>query len=539
VDKEQQLILDTYTAKPKHFTQILSRNSEIIQYVNQKTNGTNITTFLEKLYYSVYGESNICANNNRMTLRSFNQGYVGCGRAKFCKCVRDSVSVAVATAKGKYTAAEKEVTNSRRVITTKRVYGVTNNGQTTIAKTKHAEFYKDRYQVALLVLQIRGTKFKNHGDANFNNRPKAADTCLERYGVVPNPWSLSVDKQNPMLAHLRHRPRLAELFPKLSVDEIAEYIGCHTQTVYHYLAKHGFRDPYRSTFEKEIVSYLNEIGITNILTNKRRIIGKGLDIFLPDHMIAIEYNGIFYHHDQLSHIDKLYHYTKFARCERMGIQLISIFSDSWEKKKQVWKDKIKSLLCKPERKVFSRKTRIVSLSSEETRSILDANHVQGHCYAPICYGLEYSGEILAVMTFSPPRGRQTKSYSTNEYELVRYVTSCSVPGGASKLLSHFIKTHAPNKIYSYSCNSYSSGKLYSVLGFELQTENKAAYWYYHPTTKRSYHRSNFQKKKLVAAGYDPLASECDIMYKRGFLRLWNCGTRTWIMNIQPQPQNIT
>jgi hypothetical protein len=526
MDKIQQLILDTYNEKPKHFTQILKRNNEVLAYIN--THASHLDNFLEQLYFVVYRTSNICPTGKIKQLKTF-AGYSFCGRAGVCQCAKESVSKSVSISKQQYTPEETQKINEKRLNTTIHMYGVTNAGQLESSIKAHKLLYENVAAVEDITTQIKKTKLGKYGDENYNNREKCEVTCLEKYGFK-NTWSLTDDKQNPNLDLLRDKGKLSELFPRLSVQEIADTHNLHVQTVYHYLNKHGFREPYKSTFEKEIIYFLNELGITNIVSNTRSIIGKELDIFLPDYNLAIEYNGIYWHHDKIPHISTTYHRDKFIECEKKGIELFTIFSNSWESKKNVWKKKIISKLGLVPDKIYARKTEIVALTSGDTRTILDNNHVQGYCTAQYCYGLKYNSEVVAVMTFSRKRVGIGKDRGSENYELVRYVTSHPVIGGASKILAHFIKSHSPISIYSYSDNQYSIGKLYNTLGFILEKDNLAGYKYYSPTEKKMYHRYKFAKHNLVKAGFNPLSTEKAIMDDRGFLRIWDCGTRTWVLN---------
>ena len=525
MDNIQQLILDTYKEKPKHFTQILKKNNDVIDYL--KTNVPEFPTFLEQLYYAVYKTTNICKNGNQLKLKTFS-GYTFCGKTGICKCAKDSVSLSVSTAKQQYTPEKNEEINAKRNATSMSLYGVINNAQTPAALAAHKELYLDAGRVAKITEHTKSIKLERYGSETYNNREKAEGTCLEKYGFK-NTWSLTAEKQNPNLELLRDKNKLADLFPRMSVQEIADAYKFHAQTVYHYLNKHGFREPYKSTFEQEIIFYLNSLGITHILTNKRTIIGKELDIYLPDHNLAIEYNGIWWHHDKIPHITKSYHRDKFIECEKKGIELFTIFSDSWEKKKDIWKNKIKSKLGLITEKVYARNTTIIELTSADTRVILDNNHVQGYSTSQYCYGLTYNNEIIAVMTFSNKRAGIGKDRGPDTYELVRYVTSKTVIGGASKLLKNFIKTRLPFSVYSYSDNQYSVGNLYKTLGFTLEKDNLAGYKYYDPTEKKVYHRFNFAKHILIKHGFDPSKTEFEIMNERGFLRIWDCGTRTWVL----------
>lgn len=527
MDNIQQLILDTYEQKPKHFSQILKKNKDVSDYIKLNV-PEDITNFLEQIYYILYKESNICAYNNKKQLKTFS-GYSFCGRANVCKCAAESVGKNVSAAKQQYTTEKKQEINKKRQDTTMATYGVINNGQTSTAIQLHKTLYADKTKVAAIIEQIENTKLELYGNKSYNNRHKAENTCLEKYGVK-NTWSLTDDKQNPSLDILRDKTKLESIFPKMSVQEIADTHKLHAQTVYYYLNKHNLREPYKSTFEKEIIYFLNELGITNIITNKRTIIGKELDIFLPDYNLAIEYNGVYWHHDKIPHITKTYHYDKFKLCEDKGIELFTIFSDSWENKKDTWKNKIKSKIGLLSTKVYARNTCIVELTSGQTRHILDNNHVQGYCPAQVCYGLEHNSELVAVMTFSKKRPGIGKDRGVDSYELVRYVTSKPCIGGASKLLKHFIKIHKPKFIFSYSDNQYSVGNLYKQLGFYLEKDNLPGYKYYNPYNKIMYHRFKFAKHNLIKEGFSSLKTEKEIMDERGFLRIWDCGTRTWVID---------
>lgn len=527
MDIIQQLILNTYKEKPKHFTQILKRNSDVIEYIKQNV-PKDITTFVEQLYFAVYRKSNICPNGNIQPLKTF-AGYSFCGKTGVCKCAKESVSKSVSESKKKFTNEQLSEISKKRAATNLSKYGVINIGMLDIAKENHKLLYEDKDRVEKINKQIKDTKLEKYGTETYNNRSKAESTCLHRYGVK-NTWSLTDNKQNPLLVWLKDKDKLSMIYPRYSISEISNYLNVHEHTVHRYVTEHGFREPYKSSFEKEIIYFLESLGVSNIEANKRTIIGKELDIYLPDNKLAIEYNGIYWHHDKIPHVDRDYHRKKFLLCEEKGIELFTIFSDSWENKKEIWKKKIVSKLGLSER-IYARKTTVVKLENSQVREILDNNHIQGYTVSQISYGLKYNDEIVAAMTFSQNRSGIGKNRGNNSYELVRFVSSKTVVGGASRLLSAFINDYNPSVIVSYSDNKYSVGNLYKVLGFELEKDNKAGYFYYDPYNKKTYHRYNFRKDVLVKLGHNPSKTEFEITDSMGLLRIWDCGSRTWILNL--------
>lgn len=514
---------------PKHFGKMITNNEEYWNWVNENST-TNSSSPAAKIYSALYNDSGICTHGKNKIFNSINLGFRYCGKSSTCICAKKSVSEKVSLTKSLRTDEQIKLENEKRIKTTESKYGVTNNFQTSKAVENHKLVYEDENKTAKITERIKNTKKERHGLTGFNNRQKAKSTNLNKYGVE-NTWSLSESKQNPNLQILKDINSIKDIFPKLTVEEISTKLNVHKQTVYYYLGIHGLREPYKSTFEQEIVSFLNDNGIINIQTNIRSLIKKEIDIFIPEFNLAIEYNGEYWHHDEVPHVNKTYHHDKFIECEKKGITLFTIFGNSWRDKKNIWKKKIISKIGKSE-KIYARNTKIVKLSPKETKTFLNENHVQGYCVSQICYGLSDGLELVAVMTFSKNRSGVGKKRSDDTYELVRYASSKTVVGGASKLLKYFIKEHNPQTIISYSDNQYSVGNLYKKLGFILEKENKVGYWYYDPIQKKYFHRYKFAKHRLVKEGFDPSKTENEIMKNRGFLRIYDCGSRTWMLVLQ-------
>jgi len=359
---------------------------------------------------------------------------------------------------------------------------------------------------------------------------KMRSTNRDRYGEE-NCGHLNASHQNENLHLLKDKDQLEKLFPLHSPHDIAKMIGSHVNTVYTYLKLHGLMESFKSAFEKEVVMYITSIYNGMVIENDRKILrGKELDIFIPAMSLAIECNGMFWHCDKVKS-EKSYHRNKFINCEKKGIQLITIFQDVWEQKKDIVKKMLLHKLSKEQDRIFARKCELRKVKNTDLRKILDNNHVQGFTGASCAYALYYNDEIVAGMSFSKPRLGIGKSKKDNSYELVRFVSSKHVVGAASRLLKAFIRDINPSAVVSYSDNEWSSGKLYQKLGFTLHADHQAGYWYLSPDCSKRYHRFGFAKYRLVQEGYDPDKTEKQIMEERKFFRLWDCGKRTWQLTL--------
>lgn len=103
------------------------------------------------------------------------------------------------------------------------------------------------------------------------------------------------------------------------------------------------------------------------------------------------------------------------------------------------------------------------------------------------------------MTFDHFSGR--KSMKEDEWNLSRFcnVLDTTIPGAASKLLSHFEKEYNPKLLLSFSDRSWSLGTLYYKLGFRLDSITGPNFSYL--LDGRRQNKQKFTKQKLVKMGY--------------------------------------
>lgn len=283
------------------------------------------------------------------------------------------------------------------------------------------------------------------------------------------------------------------------------------------------KDFQSSTGENELIKWLSNY--TNCtIRNKHIIEPYELDIFIPDKKVAIEFNGIYWHSEEAG-IDKQYHVNKTNFCEEKGIQLIHIFEDEWEFKKNIVKARLKHILGFNKFKIYARKCEVREISHDLAKKFIDKYHIQGMCNSSVRLGLFYKNRLVSVMTFG--HSRYNKKY---KWELLRFVglANFNIIGGASKLLSYFRK-HYEGSIISYADRRWSIGNLYKVLNFKELSISPPAYWYI-----KNHHRYNrvlFQKHKLknLLENFDPNLTEQENMRNNKYKRIWDCGNRVFVL----------
>ncbi len=282
-----------------------------------------------------------------------------------------------------------------------------------------------------------------------------------------------------------------------------------------------------STFQKEVVDFLKTYIHDIDINNKNILENRELDIYIPSKRIAIECNGLYWHSEVSGKKTSYYHIQKTNMCEKNDIQLIHIFEDEWLFKKNIVKEKLKSILkLNHDGYIHARKTVIREINSKDSNEFLEKYHIQGgetsSCFK---FGLYYKEELVATMTFGKLRKSLGNVNIDHHYELIRYASKYRTIGGAGKLINHFKKHHVIEKIITYADLRFTdkNNNLYTKIGFKKVKITKCNYFYI--SGNKRYHRYNFRKnilsKKLKK--YDEKLTEWENMKLNGYDRIWDCG----------------
>ena len=283
--------------------------------------------------------------------------------------------------------------------------------------------------------------------------------------------------------------------------------------------------------ENEISDYISSLNF-NVVRNTRKIISPfELDIFIPERNIAIEYCGLYHHSEEKLkernvYHPEFYHLNKLEMCEKIGIQLITIFEDEWIYKKELVKRRLKHILGKFDGiKIFSRNCEIKEIESSEKNNFLDLYHIQGKDNSLVKIGAFYNNELVSVMTFSSGNISKGSIYKEGVWELNRFCSNYNfhIPGIASRMLDFFKKKYNWIEIYSYADRRWSKGNLYEQLGFKVQGKPRLNYWYV--KNYERIHRFNLRKKPDEPKNI----SERILRLSEGYLIVWDCGNLKFVL----------
>lgn len=314
-----------------------------------------------------------------------------------------------------------------------------------------------------------------------------------------------------------------------SQREISIELGVWDSLVSKYFIKHGITTEYffRSIPEKELEDHLKLVcpGIEIVLNARNLIPPYEIDLYLPEYKLAIEYNGVFYHSfDRLeSAEERSKHTIKYKLCKDAGIQLLQIFEGE---NLGIWKSIIEAKLGL-KKKIWARRCKIIQIkNSALVKSFLTENHIQGYVASQIQIGLFCGEDMVALGTFL--------KLKDDVWEFNRFCnrTDCVVVGGASRILSKFIKTYSPKRIITYADLRYSTGDVYKKLGFAESHQVLPRYQYLLSGKTKLLSRRRCQKKRLakLLAKYDPNMTEAENMFNNGYRRIWDCGKICFTMS---------
>lgn len=352
-------------------------------------------------------------------------------------------------------------------------------------------------------------------------RKKARETNMDRYGT-PNPMQNHIHPETLRL--LEDEEYLLKMYDEYKLyTKISEVLGISVAATQRRFAAIGHKPVNHkgvSRGEMDIVNMVRamEIGVEHgtrgVLPNR-----KELDIYIPSHNLAIEFNGVHWHSELYR--DRAYHQQKSLQCKELGIQLIHVWEDDWDNKRDIVEAKIKAKLGLTEEREYARKTVVEVVPSKEARAFIDQNHIQGKTTASVWLGLrDGQGELVACMGM--------RKVDAN-WDLNRFATSKTVVGGFSKLLKHFKRNYEWEEIYTYAHLDYSHGVVYEKNGFVKSHITEPGMWY--TGGGERLRRERFMKHKLPAlfGDVDMRKTEAEIMRDHGYVRIYDAGSIKYVM----------
>lgn len=248
--------------------------------------------------------------------------------------------------------------------------------------------------------------------------------------------------------------------------------------------------------------------------------GQELDVFVPEHNLAIEYCGYHVHNSTKNRLGgkpkhEMYHYNKWLKCRENGVTLLTIYDFEWLHSQHKWEAVIKHKLQKADHRVYARKCQIVEVLRDTAKNFCKMHHIEGTggmwTRAAVCKGLEYQGELVAVMV--EDMGDIKRSCTLSGYAII---------GGVSKMFKSF-----PAGTTMMTTNNTGSAGNYGTL---LAKKSTRYWWVKGGGNIEALPRYQCQKHKLEKRFGVPVGdmSEREYMEARGYVKCHDSGLSYWV-----------
>lgn len=316
--------------------------------------------------------------------------------------------------------------------------------------------------------------------------------------------------------------------------------------------------PHSSVAQQELYHIITTlIGTDGVRCADRKLLKEHrleLDLTIEPHKIAIEYNGVYWH-SSAQQTKPHYHAIKTRLTQEKGYQLIHIWEDDFRDNKDIiimmlaYKlnalDKVPLLIPNINplalSTTYARKLTPNLVPGPQAQEFLKTHHIQGTVTATYHVGLYDNNDTLrAVLSLRSPENNARMHRKEGEWEIQRYATMGSIPGGFSKLLAYartvITNDGRPLKSWiSFSSNDVSEGSLYQHAGFTLDAELEPNYSYVGTATKWARApKESFQKKRFrddPTLIFDPTWTERECAETNKLYRIYDAGKKRWIKEV--------
>lgn len=366
-------------------------------------------------------------------------------------------------------------------------YGVEHFTQTSEYKEKYKKSLKDKYGVE--------NQFQRE-----DIKQKSKKTNLEKYNseyVLNNPEI----KQKSYETKVKNGS--IKLYNGKNLTEISKELNITPSAVIDRIKKHGTK----KIFNKKHESYLEKIFINNILDKNNieyekqfNINGKIADFKIGN--LLIECDGLYWHSEAKR--DKKYHKEKREFYITNGYYPIFFYEDEILENPEIISSIILNKINKSH-KIFARKCEIKELTTKDANLFFSENHLMGKGQGK-SIGLIYNKEIISAIRFKKIKDGIDISRFCHR---IKHTTI----GGFSKLIKYLEINIKPSFIQTFIDLRYGSGDYLEGMNFTKTSENLSFYWI---LNKKRFHRLNFKGNSG---------------YKHNMLKIWDCGQRKYVKEI--------
>jgi very-short-patch-repair endonuclease len=377
-----------------------------------------------------------------------------------------------------------------------------------------------------------------HASQNARVRQKTEETNVLRYGTKTS-WSNPEirEKINISFARgfvsnkLKQKLEILKTSQKLEMIAGQEWSGVFSE--YHwrcgncqslfldnaYYPSCNKCSP-RSLPQQNCEKLIEALGV-EIKTNDRSVIKPlELDIVIPQHKLAVEVNGWYWHQDGFG--TPILEKTQIAN--RAGWNLLHFWDYEINEKPLIVQGIIRSKLGL-NKKIGARQLRLQKINQADAAVFFEANHLQGSGSGSTIALVTDNNEILIALQYGKPRFSDK-----HDLEIIRLASKIgiTVAGGFSRLLSTL-----SGSVVTYADRRISQGSCYNTTGFTITHSSKPNYSWHKGVKRLSrYACMKHRLNKILGDKFDSALSEKQNMIANGWSKVYDCGNIVLVKGIE-------
>ncbi len=316
-----------------------------------------------------------------------------------------------------------------------------------------------------------------------------------------------------------------------TIKEIAEELKVDYKTIWGYIKKFNIttrKYTNKSSEERDIKEFIESLGV-KVESNKWDIIPPyELDIYIPNHNIGIEINGLYWHSTNEKELEEEFsnkHINKTSMCMNNNIFLIHITDYQWRHNKEIIKSIIKNKLGM-NKKISSKECDIRIIDNKEAKEFFNINSIKTNIISSISCGMYYDGELVSVLSLCSPRSKSRRE--KYQYEISEYSTKIrfDVEGGFEDSFKFLRGNNEILSVIVISDRMIDRSSMYHSSGFKFVNEILPEYFWTdgNDLIVTKYNLNNFIKN---LKNYNDELSDFDNMINNGFRRFWDCGSNVY------------
>jgi hypothetical protein len=259
--------------------------------------------------------------------------------------------------------------------------------------------------------------------------------------------------------------------------------------------------------ENELKTFISTI-INNYITNDRKILnGKEIDIYVPEHNLGIEFNGLYWHSSERKPND--YHINKTNNAQKAGIELLHINEDEWKFKKNIVKSIINKKFNNSKQLNYINSSNCIIKNINRITHIDFVNENNIESYEGICdieLGMYHNDKLISILSFQKKNNNYEIRYFCDKLNVV-------VNNSLKSFLNYFKSKYQYTTIISRVNRRYYNGLNFEKLNFFLEKKITPQYQYYN---KHSLYKVN---EELI-----------DVKNKK-YIKVYDCGYYKYVLKL--------